>query len=63
MINLMDDFELVFYKELGINERINDKQEQLEYLLELIAFEARDIEDIKVLSKANRKRCIKIANS
>lgn len=35
MIIMMDACELYHYKELTLNERINDKQEQLEHLAKL----------------------------
>lgn len=39
MFELMNSIELKYYKELGIHERINDKQEQLEYLAKWSAYD------------------------
>jgi hypothetical protein len=51
----MDRLELKFYKELSLHERINDKQEQLEHLTKICAYDHGDIEGCEIFTQSFRK--------
>jgi hypothetical protein len=55
MLVSMDSFELKWYKELSLNERINDKQEQAEHLARVTAYDHLDIEGTEIFIKPLRK--------
>jgi hypothetical protein len=60
MIASMDSFELKWYKELSLNERINDKQSQMEHLAKITAHDHGDIDGTNIFNKSVRKELKKI---
>lgn len=61
MITIMDTLELSFYKELTLNERINDKQTQQEHLAKLTAHDHGDLDGIEIFSRKVRKELTRLA--
>ena len=61
MLTIMDKLELSYYKDLTLNERINDKQEQQEHLAGLTAHDHCDIEGIEIFSRKVRKVLTRLA--
>ena len=51
----MNSLELSWYKDLTLNERINDKQEQQEHLAGITAYDHCDIDGIEIFSRKVRK--------
>lgn len=45
MLDTMDSLELKFYKQLSLNERINDKQGQLIHLAKVSAYDHMELPD------------------
>ncbi len=55
MLNTMDSLELEFYKQLSLNERINDKQGQLVHLAKISAYDNMKVPDYaNILPRRNR---------